>query len=65
MEGAAFHYVCLTEKVPFLQLRAVSNYVGERNKKNWNIKLAIENLNKATIEVLHLLQKNRILNSEF
>ena len=30
MEGAALHYVCLSEKIPFLQLRAVSNYVGER-----------------------------------
>jgi futalosine hydrolase len=64
MEGAAFHYVCLKEKIPFLQVRAVSNYVGERNKENWNINLAIGNLNKATIEVLYLLQKNIILDSE-
>src|SRR5882724_2148282 len=31
MEGAAFHYVCLQEKIPFLQIRAVSNYIGERD----------------------------------
>ncbi|MFT4092377.1 MAG: futalosine hydrolase [Niabella sp.] len=45
MEGAALHYAALMEKVPFLQIRAVSNYVGERNKNKWNIKDAISNLN--------------------
>jgi len=55
MEGTAFHYVCLKEKIPFLQIRAISNYVGERNKKKWNIEQAIENLNKKIIEVSHLL----------
>ncbi len=45
MEGAAFHYVCLQEKIPFLQIRAISNYVGERDKSKWKMKEAIENLN--------------------
>jgi futalosine hydrolase len=45
MEGAALHYVCLQEKIPFLQLRSISNYIGERDKKKWNIKEAILNLN--------------------
>jgi futalosine hydrolase len=31
MEGAAFHYVCLSEKIPFLQIRAISNPGGERD----------------------------------
>lgn len=44
MEGAAFHYVCLQQRVPFLQIRAVSNQVGERDKSKWRIKEAIENL---------------------
>lgn len=52
MEGAAFHYVCLQENIPFLQIRAISNYVGERDKKNWKLELAIANLNKALIEVV-------------
>lgn len=55
MEGAAFHYVCLNEKIPFLQIRAVSNDVGERNKANWNIQLAIKNLNNNIVEVLDRL----------
>jgi futalosine hydrolase len=46
MEGAALHYTCLMEKIPFLQLRAVSNYIGERDKKKWKMKLAIDNLNQ-------------------
>ena len=45
MEGAAFHYVCIQENVPFLQLRSVSNFVGERIKTNWKIKESVENLN--------------------
>ena len=45
MEGAALHYTCLREKIPFIQLRAVSNYIGERNKKNWLLKKSIRNLN--------------------
>ena len=49
MEGAALHYVCLKEKVSFLQLRSISNKAGDRNKQNWNIKLAIENLNEELI----------------
>ncbi len=45
MEGAALHYVCLSEKIPFLQIRGVSNYVGERNKDKWALREAIANLN--------------------
>lgn len=44
MEGAALHYVCLQEEIPFVQIRAVSNYVGERDKSKWEMKEAIENL---------------------
>lgn len=45
MEGAAFHYCCLMEKIPFLQLRTISNYVEVRDKSKWNIPLAVTNLN--------------------
>ena len=33
MEGAALHFVCKMETTSFIQLRSVSNYIGERNKK--------------------------------
>jgi futalosine hydrolase len=55
MEGAALHYVCLLEKIPFLQVRSISNYIGERNKKKWNIKESINNLNKELIRLLESL----------
>ena len=52
MEGAALHYVCLLEKIPFLQIRSISNYAGERNKKKWEIKDSIANLNKELIRII-------------
>lgn len=55
MEGAALHYVCLMENIPFLQLRSVSNYVGERNKKNWKIKESVTSLNNELIRLLNSL----------
>ncbi|MBS1565675.1 MAG: futalosine hydrolase [Bacteroidetes bacterium] len=47
MEGAAFHMACLMEGVPFVQIRSVSNYIGERDKKKWRMREAIGNLNEA------------------
>ncbi len=52
MEGAAFLFACCHEKIPCAQVRAVSNYVEKRNKKNWNIPLAIANLNRKALEIL-------------
>ncbi|MCX6256676.1 MAG: futalosine hydrolase [Bacteroidia bacterium] len=45
MEGAAFFLVCIPEGLPFMEIRAVSNYIEPRNEKNWNIPLAIAKLN--------------------
>jgi futalosine hydrolase len=53
MEGAALHYVCLMENVPFLQIRSISNYIGERNKMKWNMMDSIINLNEALIRVIN------------
>ncbi|HET9746839.1 MAG TPA: futalosine hydrolase [Chitinophagaceae bacterium] len=53
MEGAALHYVCLMENVAFLQIRSISNYVGERNKKKWNMKDSIFNLNNALVGIIN------------
>jgi len=55
MEGAALHYTCLMEKIPFVQLRSVCNYVGERDKKKWNMKSSIVNLNNELIKLLENL----------
>jgi futalosine hydrolase len=55
MEGAAFHYVCLNLNIPFLQLRSVSNLVGERDKNKWKMKEAIGNLNNELNKILQVL----------
>ncbi len=43
------------EKIPFLQIRSVSNYIGERNKKKWNMKESIINLNNELTSLLYKL----------
>jgi futalosine hydrolase len=53
MEGAAFLYCCKVEKIPCVQVRAISNYVERRNKDTWNIPLAIRNLNNTVKNILH------------
>lgn len=55
MEGAALHYCCLLTATPFIQIRAISNYVGERDKLNWNFKEAFNNLTKVVLEYLRYL----------
>jgi futalosine hydrolase len=54
MEGAALHYVCLMEKIPFLQIRSVSNILGDRDKSRWKLEEARDSLHKA---LKHLIQK--------
>lgn len=54
MEGAVLHYIGLREKIPFLQLRTISNHAGERNKKEWRVEGAVSQLNK---DLQSLLQK--------
>ncbi len=55
MEGAALHYVCLMENIPFIQLRSISNYIGERNKKKWDMQDSIKNLNNELIKIIEIL----------
>lgn len=43
MEGAAFFYCCKQTKIPFLEIRTISNFVGDEMSK-WNIPLATSNL---------------------
>ena len=58
MEGAAVFYVCMMEKVPFLEIRAISNYVDIRNTEKWDIPTAVENL---TNELFRFLRKFAIV----
>jgi futalosine hydrolase len=42
MEGAALHYVCLQHRTKFIQIRGISNFIGERDKSKWEIKKAMD-----------------------
>jgi futalosine hydrolase len=55
MEGAAFHYVGIMQSIPFLQIRGISNYVGERNKQHWKIKDALHAASEACQHLLDQL----------
>jgi len=52
MDGAAFFYVCLMEKVPFLQIRSVSSFVEIPRVENWYLPLALKNLTKSLMDIL-------------
>jgi len=52
MEGAAFFNACNYYNTNSLQLRAISNYVEKRNRSNWKIDLAIDNLANETVSIL-------------
>jgi futalosine hydrolase len=56
MEGAALHYACLLAGVPFLQLRGISNAVGERDKSRWETDKAIRNLNDTVLQLVDMIQ---------
>jgi len=57
MEGAALHYVCLMEKVPFLQIRAISNMTGDRDKSRWKLKEALVSLHEKLVVMIQKLEK--------
>ncbi len=58
MEGAALHYVGGITKTPFIQIRAVSNYVGERNKAKWKLKESIDQLEAYVLTYLATLENS-------
>lgn len=57
MEGAAVFYVCSLEKINCIQVRAISNYVEKRNRPDWKIEMALENLSFTINEILNELPR--------
>lgn len=55
MEGAAFIQAANAFNWRAIQIRAISNKVEKRNKDNWQMALAIKNLNHVLIELLQNL----------
>ena len=56
MEGAAVFYTCLVFEVQCLELRSISNMVEIRNRDNWDLPLAIHNLQSSLHAILAKLQ---------
>ncbi len=55
MEGAAFFLACLLSGVAFLEIRSISNYVEPRNREDWDLPLAIKNLNEILLNLVETL----------
>jgi futalosine hydrolase len=53
MEGAAFMMICQKFNINFIQVRSISNFVEERNRDNWNLDLAIKNLNNTVRMIIN------------
>jgi len=61
MEGAALHYCGLQTSTSFIQVRAISNFIGERDKSKWKFKEALKNLSEVSLQYidhLHKMNKN-------
>ncbi len=58
MEGAAFHFVCLQQKIPFVQIRSISNYIGERDKTKWRLKESVKSLNEQLISLIEKIAEH-------
>jgi futalosine hydrolase len=52
MEGAAAAQVCTALGVPFAELRGVSNVVGERDKRRWALRGAVDAVNGGVLAYL-------------
>jgi len=53
MEGAAFMSACLIDKLPFAEVRAVSNLVERRNRESWRMGDAIQNLGATALRIIN------------
>lgn len=56
MEGAALHYVCTLQQIPFIQIRGISNLVGERDKSKWKIPASLLAATNACVTLINKIQ---------
>ncbi len=52
MEGIAVHFACHLDEIPYVELRAISNRVEERDTSKWQISEAVTALNQFVIDWL-------------
>ncbi len=58
MENASMYYVAAQFDCLFIGIRSISNFVGIRDKSEWNIPLAITNLNESIIAMIDVISKD-------
>ena len=55
MEGASVFKVCEEFNIPCLQIRSISNRIEKRNTDQWDLDLAIRNLNFEVEKIINNL----------
>lgn len=64
MEGASLHYCCLQSSASFIQIRAISNYIGERDKSKWELENTFKNLTSTVLLYIDQLYKTNRVNEK-
>jgi futalosine hydrolase len=59
MEGFALAWACLRQNIPFVEVRSISNLVGSREKKDWDLNGALGAL-KDIFQWLGQVQSNQL-----
>ena len=52
MEGAGSAHIAALYGIPVIEIRAASNFVGERDKSKWDINLAIKHLGLNVVSLM-------------
>lgn len=52
MEGSAIAHVSTIYKIPMLEIRGISNVVGIRDKRKWNLRQASDNCQAVLLEIV-------------
>ena len=63
MEGAAAAFLSLYYQIPLIEVRCVSNFVGKRNRTEWNLPLACTRSGEAAAAILPLISTDDFLQS--
>lgn len=56
MEGFALAWACVVHDLPFVQVRSISNLVGSRDEKEWDMDLALNVLQAAAKRLVEPMQ---------
>lgn len=65
MEGASLHYCCLQSSTSFIQIRAISNYISERDKSKWEFKNTFKNLSNTVLLYIDQLYKVNFVDKKY